>query len=250
MSFGSDSLGLRCHALAFALSTTLALGCAGKSESGGDDDSGTSGTGGTSTGGASGFGGTSGASGTTSTGGTGASSASCASLCQRAQACPGSEPLDCGVECPRTESQAASYGCTQELERYYACVARLSDVCSFDPNTECVNDVSALLGCFNGDPSARCTEGAPPTGASCTTLCERGVVCSGVASDCAAVCADALGTAATTGCAEPYQRYLDCAGTCENICNLSESDCPSSYAAYLDCFSSFCAANPTSPACI
>ena len=122
MSFASDRCGFGYRALALAVSTALALGCSGKSESGDDDDE----TGGTSAGGTSGFGGSSGTTstgGAAPTGGTGAGSASCASICQRAQACPDAEPLDCASECADAQAQASSYGCSSELGRLYACMA-------------------------------------------------------------------------------------------------------------------------------
>ncbi|HEX6275913.1 MAG TPA: hypothetical protein VFZ53_22885 [Polyangiaceae bacterium] len=235
-------------ASAAVLACVVALGCSGKSERNGDGDDddargGTSGAGGTS--GTSGTGGTSGA-GRGGSGGTSASTATCIAACERLQDCPDTQMLDCASECPGELAEAARFGCEAPMARYLECVASLSDVCvSLEP---CADVAEALAACLSGE-SGICTEGAAPSGASCVSLCERAQPCSGEGVNCEGECTIERAHVEVMGCTSAYQAFLDCADTCQNLCNFSSSDCPDSFDAYSTCVEDFCAANPTSPAC-
>jgi hypothetical protein len=231
-------------AMAAILAYAVALGCSGKSErDGGDDDDGSGGTSGT--GGTSGSGGTSGG-GRGGSGGTSASTTTCVSACERLQDCPDVEMLDCASECASELADAARVGCEAPMARYLECVASLNDVCvSLEP---CADMAEALVACLSGETGV-CTEGAAPSGASCVSLCERAQPCSGEAVNCEGECTIERAHVEATGCTLPYQAFLDCADTCENLCNFSSFDCSVSLAAFSTCVENFCAANPTSPAC-
>jgi len=234
---------------ALAFSAALVFGCSGNNESGDDDaddgaglTGGTSGVGGTATGGT--------AAGGTATGGTsGSGSSSCTSLCEEAQACPGAAPLDCAQGCTDEAAEAAAFGCSEELRIFYACLSGIVDLCSLNLQITCTRQNEALIRCSSGIPSGECTEGGTPVNATCTSLCQRTLVCTGEAIDCATECATFAAEVAATGCADEYQDYTDCASTCTNICSLSQFDCPTTYPAYVDCIASFCTANPTTPPC-
>ena len=205
------------------IAVSLALGCEGKSEGGGGDES-ESGTGGSGNGGTSGFGGTSGA------------STGCVAACQRGLSCPDAEPQDCTASCATLADEWAGYGCTPEFERYFDCVASVNEVCSPPPYAECENRLTALTSCQGADPTmSGCTEDAPAPNTTCEENCGRAEGCANVSPDCVASCHSTVAEAAMHGCSAAYQRYLDCVGSCRNLCAITFDDCRISFDAYIDC---------------
>ncbi len=91
-------------------------------------------------------------------------------------------------------------------------------------------------------------------GTGCESRCEQGkdMGCVSPSTDCAAQCstADEMEAAArsqaqTAGCEAEFNASIDCAEALE----ACESGCTAEGMAYASCLATFCAANPTSPAC-
>lgn len=237
----------------------LVVGCAGKSESNRDEDNDSR------TGGSGGTGGTNGASGSVSFGGTGSGQTSCVTQCERAEACPGAGPLDCAESC----REIAAEGCPNELERVLACFATQSDACNttlacsaeIDDYSACLNGGTAGTGGVTGTGGAsgagaiggaggsNCTPSTPSTNVDCVPVCQRAQACPYAEPlDCAQECASEEAKAATAGCAFEYDAFLGCASTCQDLCYLTESDCPV-IDDYIVCVQEYCALNPSSPVC-
>jgi hypothetical protein len=160
--------------------------------------------------------------------------ADCTSLCEAAQSCPGAEPdTDCASQCRDAEELVDSYGCAAEFERYFSCIAELSDICSLSEG-DCDTQAGALSACLSGEPPSTCTEGTTRN-ATCTAVCERAASCSDPSTDCAASCADLEQQAAVAGCTNELQDYVDCVSTCDDACAVTAYDCPSSFDAFTSC---------------
>jgi hypothetical protein len=255
-SSGVVRAGLRCtlwfqkrpslHVVAVVVAWTgtqaFVLGCASEIN-GGDSETddgaatgGTAGSGGTTGGSASGAGGTSGA------------SSACVSVCDRAQDCPDAETRDCELECARTIRDGTHYGCPYELSDWFTCRAGISDICAATSADPCASENAALVWCLGHGPSAGCMETATSE-TTCTDLCWRQEMCSGVRVDCPSRCGEEAANMAAMGCWTVYRSYLDCSATCRDFCARSERDCPVTFAALDDCVTSYCSTNPSEPGC-
>lgn len=160
--------------------------------------------------------------------------ADCVSLCEEAQSCPDADPgEDCDADCRAIEEVVDSYGCRPEFESYFSCIADLPNLCSLPGG--CETELAAVNACLSGDPPSTCNEGGAPQNATCASLCTRSAACADPSTDCATGCADAAQAVAEAGCTAEYQLYMDCASTCDDICSLTEYDCPSSYEAFVSC---------------
>ena len=78
--------------------------------------------------------------------GTGPATGDCIAVCERMNAC-GLGQSDCAVDCPATESAAASAGCSVEYGKYVGCLSTCTNVCraldfectvEFDAYTDCI----------------------------------------------------------------------------------------------------------------
>jgi hypothetical protein len=227
-----------------ALSAALAFGCSGSSESGDNDEDGDAGEG---SGGTSSFGGTTARGGGAGVlGGGGSGQATCQSICERTQACPDQEPLDCMYQCEVIE-EGLGPECAGVLQDYWNCAAALPDICAVD-TTACASQAQALVDCANGTPG--CGVGSLPANPSCSALCPRLDACPNASATCASDCAESDVQAAAVGCSLEYQEFVGCASTCADVCSLGDYDCLYEYDNFYYCVIAYCAANPSAAPCL
>jgi hypothetical protein len=79
--------------------------------------------------------------------GTAPATGNCVATCQEQSSCPGVEPVDCATACSDAATQAAMYGCSAELNRYYGCVSTCTNLCEFTTG-DCSVELDAFADCY------------------------------------------------------------------------------------------------------
>lgn len=174
---------------------------------------------------------------------------SCASSCEeRAAACGGSAD-SCASACATASALADRVGCRAEFNLVQGCFADNASACGTDLDILCSDESEALAACsraFCGvDPTdAFCVDG-------CIAMCESLAPHCGLDPEgCEPTCRQSLDNVAVTGCGAEYLERLACQAEW-GACSFEEAEtlCPAEYAADLECFDRFCAANPSGAGC-
>ena len=87
--------------------------------------------------------------------GTGPANGDCVAVCQRAQACPDADPVDCAASCTESSEMAAMLGCNAEFERYFGCVSTCTNICVVTA-ASCSQELIAYSDCITcaSEPSS------------------------------------------------------------------------------------------------
>lgn len=181
--------------------------------------------------------------------GGGGGGGSCASACEeRAEACGGSAD-GCASACSTASALADRVDCRAEFNAVQACFADHASACGTDLDILCSDESDVLAAC------SRAFCGADPTDAfcvdGCVSLCESLAFTCGFGSEgCEQTCRESTNNVAITGCGAEYFERLACQAE-RGACSFEEAEtlCPAEYAADLQCFDRFCAANPGHPNC-
>lgn len=79
--------------------------------------------------------------------GTGPANGDCVALCQRSNACPGADQLDCARACADAAAEAAAAGCTLEFNRLNGCGSTCTNVCVITSD-DCSSELNAYEDCI------------------------------------------------------------------------------------------------------